>query len=98
MGGHPSGNGTQRDPEHCRACKGHGHQGADIDADTETESEQLHMGGIEGNQQGSEVHRWRVADDDAGGDSMSKKAKQEYFTGIVIGLVICILIVIGMLI
>ena len=50
MGGHPSGNGTQRDPEHCRVGEGHGHQRSDIDADTETESEQLHMGGVEGNQ------------------------------------------------
>lgn len=56
MGGHPSGNGAQRDPEHSRACEGHGHQGSDIDADTETESEQLHMGGAQSNQQGSEVH------------------------------------------
>ena len=56
MGGHPHGHGAQRDPEHSGACEGYGHQGSDTDADTETESEQLHMGGIEGNQQSSEVH------------------------------------------
>lgn len=50
MGGHPHGHGAKRDPEHCRVGKGHGHQGSDIDTDTETESEQLHMGGVEGNQ------------------------------------------------
>lgn len=50
MGGHPHGHGAEWDPEHCRVGKGHGHQGSDIDADTETESEQLHMGGVEGNQ------------------------------------------------
>ena len=56
MDGDQMRHGAQRDPEHSGARKGHGHQGSDIDADTETESEQLHMGGIEGNQQGSEVH------------------------------------------
>lgn len=56
MGSDPVRHGAEWDPEHSRTRKGHGHQGADPDADTETESEQLHMGGIEGNQQGSEVH------------------------------------------
>ena len=36
-------------------------------------------------------------DDDAGGELMSKE-RQEFLTGITIGLVICILVVIGMLI
>ena len=56
MGGNPVRHGAEWDPEYSRTRKGHGHQGSDPDADEETESEQLHMGGIEGNQQGSEVH------------------------------------------
>lgn len=50
MDGNQMRHGAKRDPEHCRVGKGHGHQGSDPDADTETESEQLHMGGVEGNQ------------------------------------------------
>lgn len=56
MGGHPSGHGAEWDPEYSRTRKGHRDQDSDTHADEETESEQLHMGGIEGNQQGSEVH------------------------------------------
>ena len=43
MDGDQMRHGAQRDPEHSRACKDHGHQGDDIDTDEETESEFVHM-------------------------------------------------------